>query len=108
MRRNEIGRIKSLPRGKRHWNWTDSPSALTLHKRLHRRYGKAKWHNCVDCGKQADDWSNDTGKYTDKIEDYSPRCRSCHVKKDFTMKRRNRAKELSKDRRRDIKGCFLN
>ena len=107
MRKNEIGRIKSLPRGKEHWNWSDNPTLLTLHKRIVRRYGKAKWHNCTDCGKQANDWSNDDGKYTDNIEDYSPRCRSCHLKKDFTNDRREKIRKADLLKKRNNKGQFI-
>jgi hypothetical protein len=80
--RDNSKRIASLPKGKKHWKWTDKPSKLTLHRRLHRTIGKASEFPCRDCGKQAFDWSNETGNYTDKIEDYVPRCRSCHIVKD--------------------------
>lgn len=79
---NHPNRIASLPRGNKHWNWKEKPSLLTLHKRLHRKYGSASNFPCADCGKKARDYSNETGKYTDDIGDYKPRCRSCHVKKD--------------------------
>ena len=81
-KRDNTKRIASLPKGNNHWNWKKDPSKLTLHKRLHRKYGPAKQFKCFDCKKIAKDYSNETGKYTDRIEDYVPRCRSCHVKKD--------------------------
>lgn len=81
-KRDNTNRIKSLPKGKKHWNWSNNPTILTLHKRLHRQIGKASNYLCIDCGSKALDWSNETGNYTFNIKDYSPRCRSCHVKKD--------------------------
>lgn len=80
--RDNSKRIASLPKKEKHWNWSETPTKLTLHKRLHRAFGKASDKNCVDCGKKARDWSNEKGKYTDDLCDYKPRCRSCHVKKD--------------------------
>ena len=80
--RDHTNMIAALPRGEKHWMWNDKPNLITLHKRLHRKYGPASRYKCADCGKKARDYSNETGKYTDKIEDYKTRCRSCHVKKD--------------------------
>jgi hypothetical protein len=80
--RDNSARIAALPRGKKHWAWAVNPSILALHKRIHRRFGKASNKKCIDCNKKAHDWSSNTGKYSSKITDYSPRCRSCHVKKD--------------------------
>lgn len=84
LKRDNTIRIISLPRGDKHWNWNNEPSLLTLHKRIHRKYGAAKFHKCSmkDCKKMAHDWANKIGKYTDKIEDYHPLCRSHHVKLD--------------------------
>lgn len=82
-------RIPALPRGKKHWNYKEKPSVLALHKRIHKKYGKASERDCVDCGKQALDWSLNGSVYTDNIEDYSPRCRRCHLKYDMTQERRN-------------------
>jgi len=80
--RDNKPRLAALPKGKKHWNWTATPNKLTLHRRLHRKYGAASQFKCHDCPKQAKDYSNETGKYTDDIADYRPRCRSCHVKRD--------------------------
>jgi len=82
LQRDNTKRIQSLPKGDQHWNYNPNPSKLALHKRLYRKYGKASEKLCVDCGKTAKDWSNETGLYTDKLEDYVPRCRKCHIKKD--------------------------
>lgn len=82
LKRDNEKRLKSLPKGKQHWRWSDDPNKLALHKRLHRKYGSASNFKCVDCPKMAQDYSNESGTYTDDIKDYKPRCRSCHVKKD--------------------------
>ena len=89
----EARRLASLPSGEKHWNWTPKPSLLALHKRIYRKHGPASNHPCIDCGQKAKDWSN-TGKYTDRIEDYVPRCRSCHIKHDFTDERRKKVSAI--------------
>jgi hypothetical protein len=73
-------RIPALPIGKKHWNYSEKPSVLALHKRIHRQHGPAKNYDCVDCGNSALGWSLITGReYSDNIEDYEPHCRKCHV-----------------------------
>lgn len=86
----EARRVASMPKGKAHWNWSKQPTLLALHKRLHRQYGPAKMFKCStnDCERQAHDWANMTGRYTDKITDYAPLCRSCHVKRDKNWMKR--------------------
>lgn len=87
-------RIASLPKGKKHWNWSKKPTILAMHKRIHRRFGPAKNLKCVDCLKQALDWSLKPGlKYSDNVYDYEPRCRSCHVKLDDKLN--NRCEKIS-------------
>ncbi len=102
--RDNTNRLKAIPKGKNHWNYSETPSKLALHKRLYRKYGKAAEKNCVDCGKQARDWSNETGKYTDDIRDYVPRCRKCHTKKDENWKKNK--SENWKKLTRNSKGQF--
>lgn len=82
LKRDNTKRLLALPKGNTHWNWVEKPSKLALHKRLHRKYGPAKNHICKRCERQAHDWANTTGKYTDQLKDYAPLCRSCHVKMD--------------------------
>lgn len=87
-------RIQMLPRGEKHWNYNQTPSVLTLHRRIHRKHGPAKNHKCVDCGEQALDWSLKFGhEYSDNIDDYESRCRRCHVK--YDDKNNNRAELVS-------------
>lgn len=87
--RNNAPRLAAIPKGSSHWNWSETPNKLALHKRIYRKFGKASAHKCADCPKQARDWSNENNKYTDEIEDYKPRCRSCHVKKDKNWIKKN-------------------
>ena len=49
-----------------------------IHCWIYLKKGKASTYKCVDCGKQAEDWSNIDHSYKRKLEDYFPRCRSCH------------------------------
>lgn len=66
------------------------------HQRLRRLRGSAADYVCVDCGGSAADWSY-TGESTDELvdnalstplryslnlDDYEPRCRSCHLRLD--------------------------
>jgi len=81
LKRCNRNRIASLPRGEKHHGWSKEPNILTLHKRIHRKHGAAKEYKC-DCGKQARDWALIDKEYTDDVNDYTPMCRSCHVKKD--------------------------
>jgi len=65
-------------------NWKgDNAGKKAMHVRIVKKSGKAKDYKCVDCGEQAEDWSNINNHiYTDKIEDYLPRCKKCHRKYD--------------------------
>ena len=53
-----------------------------LHQRLKKIKGSATKYICVDCGKQANEWSNNSHKYLLDFSDFSPRCYSCHKKFD--------------------------
>lgn len=57
---------------------------VTLHKRITRARGRADLQICVDCDKQARDWSLMDGGDQLDYDDYEPRCRSCHKKNDIT------------------------
>lgn len=82
LKRDNTNRIKALPRGASHHGWAKEPNLLTLHKRIHRKLGKASAYPCTDCGGKARDWSLETTKYSDDPADYRARCRKCHVKRD--------------------------
>ena len=80
-------RLAALPKGSNHWNYNANPNKLTMHRRIHRAHGAASKQLCVNCNNRARDWSLNGTIYTDKVEDYSPRCRSCHTKYDMTPER---------------------
>ena len=103
--RDDTNRLASLPKGNKHWRWQEFPNKDILHRRLHRKYGRASIHKCVDCEESARDWSNETGNYTDDIKDYLPRCRSCHIKKDEGWKK-NKSENWKKFKR-NSKGQFV-
>ena len=108
LKRDNTKRIQSLPKKEEHWNWKEKPNKLTLHKRIHRQYGKASEKDCVDCGMQARDWSNETGEYTDNIDDYRPRCRKCHLRKDKNWERVDRSRhKIIRDSKGRIKTIII-
>lgn len=49
-----------------------------IHTKLVREIGKANEFECVDCGKQAHEWSYVHDTDPQDIDNYDPRCRSCH------------------------------
>lgn len=82
--------------------WTgDDCSYSAVHQRVHKIFGKAAEHQCVDCGGLAAEWSYNHGcpqertewatrsdgrshlfPYSPYIEMYSPRCKACHTEFD--------------------------
>ncbi|HEC33019.1 MAG TPA: hypothetical protein ENI63_02040 [Candidatus Kaiserbacteria bacterium] len=107
LKRDNSNRIKSLPSGKKHWRWSENPSILTLHRRLHREHGKASLHKCK-CGKQARDWALVGKKYTDNIKDYLPLCRKCHISMDKGWKKVDRSKhKIIRDKRGRITNTIV-
>jgi hypothetical protein len=69
--------------GEESHNWAGkSISKRSIHSRIERQKGKAKEHDCVDCGDQAHDWSQIHESDEWEMDSYEPRCRSCHVKYD--------------------------
>lgn len=66
--------------GYKNSNWIDGRDWYkTIHSYIIRYKGKASNHKCIDCSKQAFDWSNIDHMYSNNLNDYQPRCRSCHV-----------------------------
>ena len=49
-----------------------------IHIWVVKKLGFANLHKCIDCGKQAQHWSNKDHTYKRILEDYQPRCRKCH------------------------------
>ena len=62
--------------------WNPNPTIATIHKRIVREYGSAKMYLCNDCDNPARDWSWIHDTDWKDIENYVPRCRSCHLKYD--------------------------
>lgn len=56
----------------------DNASKRSIHLWVERYKGKALEHKCIDCGKQAQGWSNVDHTYRRILKDYKPRCVSCH------------------------------
>ncbi len=87
----------------------DSTSWGARHMRLRRLRGKAAAHDCVDCGYGAAHWSQIHGTDgMDLLAHYEPRCRSCHMKYDYTDEHRekvraaNLGKKLSEETKAKI------
>lgn len=81
---------RQMPSGQDHPNWAGGDiSYMGMHQRLRRLRGSSLDYLCVDCGKNAQQWSYDHagqaeerdsefGKYSVDPSDYSPRCIPCH------------------------------
>lgn len=86
---------RNFPRAEQHWAWTgDNANYVTMHQRVRRALGKAVLRSCVDCGNPAKHWSyNRRGvaevvdkrgtPYSLDVNDYEPRCVSCHKRFDL-------------------------
>lgn len=83
---------KSCGKGEKIHNWKGDKAAYSSkHLWIVREKGKAKYGKCVDCGNTQEagprlEWSNVDHKYKRKVEDYSIRCKKCHVKFDKLIK----------------------
>lgn len=75
---------------KQRYGTGDDVSYIGAHDRIRTSRGPASEHTCVDCGRQALDWSyiygdeNEKwepkkGPYSTNPEFYAPRCRDCHT-----------------------------
>lgn len=76
--------------GKDHPNWKGDDVSV---KAFHVRLGKASDHKCIDCDKQAEDWSRKTNADPLKIESYEPRCKLCHYRYDSELHRQKALKQ---------------
>lgn len=86
---------RDYPRGERNVNWTgEDASYQAVHQRLRRVRGNAREHQCVDCSEDASQWSyselggcwarmSEEGPYSVDLDDYKPRCASCHKRFDL-------------------------
>jgi hypothetical protein len=93
-----------------------APHYKAAHDRVYRAKGKASFHQCVDCGQQAEEWSYD-GKdseeltdprrgqrYSLKIEHYQPRCQDCHTQYDLDTATRGERNPNSKLTAAQVRG----
>ncbi len=88
--------LKGKPKSPEHranlWRNRERSSTYgAIHQLIRFRKGNAKGLNCVDCGGPGYDWSlkqeaanlvfdeSWPGWFSTNIEDYEPRCRSCHA-----------------------------
>lgn len=51
----------------------------SVHIKLGQVRGPAVEHDCVDCDRSARDWSHIHDTDQSNIDNYEPRCRSCHM-----------------------------
>jgi hypothetical protein len=65
---------------------SDYPSYAARHGHLRRERGRASYHHCVDCGGDAQDWSQIHGTTGLEPTDYEPRCRKCHAVYDTELR----------------------
>ena len=63
-----------------------NPGYRAVNNRLIAKWGKASDHPCTNCGRPAQEWSYNNGgggkPYSANLDDYAPRCGSCHQKLD--------------------------
>jgi hypothetical protein len=61
----------------------DNVTKRTWHLRVEDARGKANKYMCIDCGKQAQDWTQKTDTDgRDIYGHYDPRCKKCHWRYD--------------------------
>ena len=93
----ELTREKVL--GEKNYKWKgDLVGYFALHTWVYRKLGKAK--KCNKCGSTHNvHWSNISGKYLRKINDWKELCQFCHFSKD--------RKELREHKRKRIVDVFI-
>ena len=74
-------------------NWKDA-TVRSRHGRIMRLKGKASTHKCIDCGKEAKEWSNVDHLYSLEPDDYQSRCNSCHQLYDIQLRKKQRKNQL--------------
>lgn len=79
-----------------------TPEYKSVHQKLFWKRGRASDQTCVDCKNSAQDWSYIHGTDPMNIENYDPRCKSCHRKYDYEANGNHTAK-LTDDQVREIR-----
>lgn len=82
-----------------------TPEYKRVHKDLLSRRGKAANQTCVDCASSAKDWSYVHDTDPTDVENYVPRCQSCHRKYDYGINGNHLAK-LTDDQVREIRAKY--
>lgn len=94
----DLGHARS---GDQHPLWQEDVKYAAAHYRVQSARGRASDHPCADCQGPARDWSYEGGDPLERVEMvkgsprrysldvslYEPRCRSCHLSKDFRESR---------------------
>lgn len=62
---------------------TQSTAWRRIHSRVRRTFGSPSLYLCNDCDGPACDWTWIHGKDPYNIENYEPRCKSCHMNYDM-------------------------
>lgn len=77
------GDSNSFQKGEKHIKWKgDAVGYRALHTWIRKYKGKAAEFKCIDCSKQAEEWSNFDHSWKRVLEDYDSRCRKCHKRYD--------------------------
>lgn len=88
---SEESKKKMGCRMENHPKWKgDNVGVIGVHAWLWKIKGKASDYKCVDCNKQARDWSNKNHSYKRKLSDYEPRCIKCHRQYDIKFNNYNK------------------
>ena len=97
-------------KGEGHPRWAKNPVYSTIHAWLVNIYGKASKCENIVCDEVCKiyDWALLKNKdYERNRENFIMLCRSCHLRYDLNMKRRNKYKEIYKKRKKDKYGKFI-
>jgi DNA-directed RNA polymerase subunit RPC12/RpoP len=76
------------------------PTYSTIHHNIRKIRGSARKYKCIDCGQKAHDWCWIHGTPTDDINNYEPRCGSCHGVYDGYSDRRTITEEQTLEAKR--------
>lgn len=69
----------SFGKDENHFAWKgEKAGSNAKHSWVYKHKGNAKDYLCINCGKQASDWSNIDHRYRRILEDYTALCRRCH------------------------------
>jgi DNA-directed RNA polymerase subunit RPC12/RpoP len=81
----------------------ESPSYDVWHSRVRKARGPASGYRCVDCGRQAEDWSTADSSSDDIQVRFQPRCRKCHRGYDGARGEGNPRAKLTADKVRALR-----